>query len=173
MHNNFLSWGCYPNSKPEKLTINIHYSYSKCKHNNFIFLQLSENFPKFWDCNFFAQLILFPLLLSISNLITKLAASQKSRNRPIRFVIFFFRRLRLRLSSICKFVSYCEVHCRVFLARKMTIQPFGESSGNLSGSRQKITYFSNSYVLGLTVVAGIGGLLFGYDTGITSLSLSL
>ncbi|GFP93398.1 inositol transporter 1 [Phtheirospermum japonicum] len=28
----------------------------------------------------------------------------------------------------------------------------------------KISYFSNSYVLGLTVVAGIGGLLFGYDT---------
>lgn len=26
-------------------------------------------------------------------------------------------------------------------------------------------YFKNPYILGLTVVAGIGGLLFGYDTG--------
>ncbi|PWA54330.1 inositol transporter 1 [Artemisia annua] len=33
---------------------------------------------------------------------------------------------------------------------------------------KKITYFSNSYVLGLTLVAGIGGLLFCYDTGIIS-----
>lgn len=56
----------------------------------------------------------------------------------------------------------------------MTVQAFagssgyGGSSGNLGGSDRKITYFSNSYVLGLTVVAGIGGLLFGYDTGIFS-----
>lgn len=28
-----------------------------------------------------------------------------------------------------------------------------------------MAYFSNTYILGLTVVAGIGGLLFGYDTG--------
>ncbi|KAH6824967.1 inositol transporter 1 [Perilla frutescens var. hirtella] len=51
----------------------------------------------------------------------------------------------------------------------MTIQSFAESSGYLNGSsRRKITYFSNSYVLGLTVAAGIGGLLFGYDTGVIS-----
>eukprot|EP00262_Sarcandra_glabra_P022457 TRINITY_DN995_c0_g1_i3.p1 TRINITY_DN995_c0_g1~~TRINITY_DN995_c0_g1_i3.p1 ORF type:complete len:209 (-),score=33.36 TRINITY_DN995_c0_g1_i3:2811-3437(-) len=44
-----------------------------------------------------------------------------------------------------------------------------ESSGLLdSGSRKEITYFSNRYVLGLTVTAGIGGLLFGYDTGVIS-----
>ncbi|KAI3470111.1 hypothetical protein Pfo_026774 [Paulownia fortunei] len=46
----------------------------------------------------------------------------------------------------------------------MTIESFAESSGYLGGSHRRITYFSNSYVLGLTVIAGIGGLLFGYDT---------
>jgi len=35
-----------------------------------------------------------------------------------------------------------------------------------------MSYFGNSYILGLTVTAGIGGLLFGYDTGL-SLSLLL
>lgn len=33
---------------------------------------------------------------------------------------------------------------------------------------KKITYFSNSYVLGLTLLAGISGLLFCYDTGVIS-----
>lgn len=44
----------------------------------------------------------------------------------------------------------------------MTIDLVAGSSGRID---KKITYFSNKYVLGLTVVAGIGGLLFGYDTG--------
>ncbi|KAK1270885.1 Inositol transporter 1 [Acorus gramineus] len=53
----------------------------------------------------------------------------------------------------------------------MTIVSFpGGSSGLLDPSpgRRPVTYFSNAYVLGLTVTAGIGGLLFGYDTGVIS-----
>uniref|UniRef100_A0A0C9RVJ6 TSA: Wollemia nobilis Ref_Wollemi_Transcript_10854_2744 transcribed RNA sequence n=1 Tax=Wollemia nobilis TaxID=56998 RepID=A0A0C9RVJ6_9CONI len=33
---------------------------------------------------------------------------------------------------------------------------------------KKVTFFGNAYVLGLTFAAGIGGLLFGYDTGVIS-----
>lgn len=47
----------------------------------------------------------------------------------------------------------------------MTIESIPGSSGYLDAGNRKITYFGNSYVVGLTVVAGIGGLLFGYDTG--------
>ncbi|KAK1294425.1 Inositol transporter 1 [Acorus calamus] len=53
----------------------------------------------------------------------------------------------------------------------MTIVSFpGGSSGLIDPSpgRRPVTYFSNAYVLGLTVTAGIGGLLFGYDTGVIS-----
>jgi len=36
-----------------------------------------------------------------------------------------------------------------------------------------MSYFSNSYVIGLTVAAGIGGLLFGYDTGKSLFSFAI
>lgn len=40
------------------------------------------------------------------------------------------------------------------------------SSGLLdASSKRDLSVLSNKYVLGLTVTAGIGGLLFGYDTG--------
>jgi len=48
----------------------------------------------------------------------------------------------------------------------MSLHSIPGSSGYLDAfPERRITYFSNGYVLGLTIVAGIGGLLFGYDTG--------
>ena len=48
----------------------------------------------------------------------------------------------------------------------MTIESLPGSSGYLDMyPERKISYFKNPYVLGLTFVAGIGGLLFGYDIG--------
>ncbi|XP_043726063.1 inositol transporter 1 isoform X2 [Telopea speciosissima] len=51
----------------------------------------------------------------------------------------------------------------------MTIHASPGSSGYLDSIQEgKVSYFSNRYVLGLTITAGIGGLLFGYDTGVIS-----
>ena len=48
----------------------------------------------------------------------------------------------------------------------LTLESLPGSSGYLDiYPERKMYYFKNPYVLGLTVVAGIGGLLFGYDTG--------
>lgn len=44
----------------------------------------------------------------------------------------------------------------------------GTSGSSLPNLNKKVTYFGNGYVIGLTMAAGIGGLLFGYDTGVIS-----
>ncbi|KAF3337907.1 sugar transporter protein [Carex littledalei] len=44
-----------------------------------------------------------------------------------------------------------------------------DGSGLLkASSKREMSFWSNKYVLGLTTTAGIGGLLFGYDTGVIS-----
>ncbi|KAF2322168.1 hypothetical protein GH714_008127 [Hevea brasiliensis] len=51
----------------------------------------------------------------------------------------------------------------------MTIESLPGSSGYLDlFPERRMSYFSNTYVLRLTVIAGIGGMLFGYDTGVIS-----
>lgn len=81
------------------------------------------------------------------------------------------------LSVVCLYVNLSCIYIQLFWIWDMTMVSFpgpGESSEYLGdgSNRRKFTYFSNSFVLALAMVAGFGGLLFGYDTG-TSLSLSL
>lgn len=50
-----------------------------------------------------------------------------------------------------------------------TMQSTPGSSGYLDlYPERKMSFFKNPYILGLTAVAGIGGMLFGYDTGVIS-----
>nr|VDD04563.1 unnamed protein product [Brassica oleracea] len=51
----------------------------------------------------------------------------------------------------------------------LTIHSAPGSSGYLDMyPERRMSYFGNPYILGLTLTAGIGGLLFGYDTGVIS-----
>ncbi|XP_061360187.1 inositol transporter 1-like [Gastrolobium bilobum] len=51
----------------------------------------------------------------------------------------------------------------------MRMSMMAGSSGYLEmHPERKISFFQNSYIVGITFAAGIGGLLFGYDTGVVS-----
>uniref|UniRef100_A0A2P2JWI8 Inositol transporter 1 n=3 Tax=Rhizophora mucronata TaxID=61149 RepID=A0A2P2JWI8_RHIMU len=55
------------------------------------------------------------------------------------------------------------------LEPSMSYDSIPGSSGYLDlFPERRMSYFTNHYVLRLTVIAGIGGLLFGYDTGVIS-----
>lgn len=60
----------------------------------------------------------------------------------------------------------------ISLAKKMVAE-MGMGMSMRAGSsgylemhpERKITFFQNPYIVGITFAAGLGGLLFGYDTG--------
>ncbi|KAL4578370.1 hypothetical protein LXL04_014492 [Taraxacum kok-saghyz] len=68
--------------------------------------------------------------------------------------------------------AFCPIFCPIedfrHKSSKRSVAVSVFSGVMYTGADKKITYFSNKYVLGLTVIAGIGGLLFGYDTGVIS-----
>jgi len=61
-------------------------------------------------------------------------------------------------------------HCGHRTHGDMTITTITHSIPGSSGyldiyPERKVSVFKNPYIIGLTAVASIGGLLFGYDTG--------
>lgn len=70
--------------------------------------------------------------------------------------LFFF--LIYTIIIIEKFLCWWKIYMTI-------ISLAGGNSGYLDDGKSVFTYFSNLYLLAFTIVTGLGGLLFGYDTG--------